>query len=245
MSKIVFVTASSGGFGFQIALDMSEKGYIIVLNGRNIDSLNKAKSKLYNKEAHHIFCCDLTKDDMPAKLDDFFTKNNILPNILIHSLGGKVAQDKHPIKLHTLSETMNLNLNSSILINNYFIPRFQNTKEIQKIIHISSSASITGNAAPSYSISKAALNMYIKNSARYYALDNIMFCGIVPNIIMHENSDWKEKQENDPKYYQKRVDNMPLKEFAKPEQLTPYICSVCEIESMYATGSLIELQGGA
>ncbi len=244
MGRIAFVTASSSGFGFEIALDLSKKGYIVILNGRDANSLNKAKSQLHNKDIHHIFCCDLTKGDMPLKLDDFFTKNNLFPTVLIHSLGGKVAQDSHPINLDIFNETMHLNLNSAILINNYFIPKFQTEKEIQKIIHISSSASITGNAAPCYSMSKAALNIYVKNSARYYALDNIMFCAFVPNIIMHEKSDWSEKQKNDPAYYQKRVDDTPLKEFATPEQLTPYISSLCDIESMYATGSLINLQGG-
>ncbi|WP_373071984.1 SDR family oxidoreductase [Sulfurimonas sp.] len=244
MQKVVFITASSSGFGFEIALDLSKKGYSVILNGRDIDRLKSAKAKLHNQDLHHIFCCDLTTDEMPKELDDFFTKHKLLPNIIIHSLGGKVINDKHPININILNKTMDLNINSAILINNYFIPKFQANKYIQKIIHISSSASLTGNASPCYSMSKAAVNIYIKNCARYYALDNIMFCAIVPNIIMHENSDWKIKQENDPQYYKKRVDEVPLKKFATPEDLTPYISSLCEIDSMHATGSLIELQGG-
>lgn len=244
MDKVAFVTASSGGFGFQIALDLSKKGYKIILNGRNSESLQRAKSQLCNSEQHSIFCCDLTDEDMTQKLDAFFTHNALLPEVIIHSLGGKVPKDAHPIDLEILSQTLQLNLNSAIRINNYFIPAFQKSKEIQKIIHISSSASITGNASPCYSMSKAALNIYVKNSARYYALDSILFCAIVPNIIIHEKSDWKNKQTNDPAYYQKRVDEMPLKSFATPEELSPYISLLCDINSMQATGSIINLQGG-
>ncbi len=244
MEKIAFITASSSGLGFQIALDLSKRGYIVILNGRNKKKLKKAKEKLHNKDLHHIFCCDLVYNKMIQKLDKFFKKINILPHIIIHSLGGKIAEDKHPISIEILNQSMNLNLYSSILINNYFIPQFIENKNIQKIIHISSSASINGNASPSYAISKGALNIYIKNSARFYALDNISFCGIIPNIIIHENSDWGKKKKENNEYYTKRLNEMPLKEFATPAQLSPYICALCDIDNMHNTGSLIELQGG-
>ncbi len=244
MKKIAFVTASSGAFGFAIALDLSKKDYIIVLNGRDRVKLEKAKERLCNKELHYIFCFDLTKENLQSELDSFFTLHNLLPNVIIHSLGGKISGDEHPINLDVLSQTMHLNLNISIVINNYFIEKFKDLQEIRKIIHISSSASTTGNASPCYVMSKAALNVYVKNMARRYALEKIMICAILPNIIMHETSDWKDKELNNPEYFNKRVQETPLKEFSRPQQLVPYISAVCEIDSMYATGSLINLQGG-
>ena len=244
MQRVAFVSASSSGFGFEIALDLSKKGYIVILNGRDAESLARAKSQLHNKERHYTFCCDLTTKEMLKELDDFFTYNKLLPNILIHALGGKFDQDMHPIDLDIFGKTMHLNLGHAIAINNYFTPQFQATKEIQKIIHVSSSASLRGNASPCYAMSKAALNIYIKNSARYYALDAISFCGIIPNIIIHKGSDWAKKKEQDREYYDKRVQEMPLKEFATPQNLSPYITALCDIQSMHDTGSLIELQGG-
>lgn len=244
MKKIAFVTASSSGLGFQIALELSQRNYIVILNGRNKDKLKKAQKKLMNQELHYTFCCDLTNGKISAKLDKFFKKIKIVPNIIIHSLGGKINEDQHPIDIEVLTKSMRLNLYSAIEINNYFINIFKNNSDIQKIIHISSSSSITGNASPSYSISKGALNIYIKNSARYYANDKIVFCGIIPNIIMHKNSDWARKKNENREYYEKKLEEMPLKEFATPDKLSPYICSICDIDNMYATGSLFEFQGG-
>lgn len=244
MNKIVFITASSDGLGYQIAIDLALKGYIIILNGRDANKLQEAKRKLHNEKLHFTFCCDLVSDTMINELNNFIITNNIYPDIIIHCLGGKLNNDSHLISLSTLSNSLNLNLFNAILINNYFIPIFQKTNSIQKIIHISSSASLNGNASPCYSISKGALNVYIKNCARFYALDNISFSGIIPNIIIHKHSDWAKKKVQDTSYYMKRINEMPLKEFATPEKISPYICALCDIDNMYNTGSLIELQGG-
>ena len=43
--KKILVTGSSSGLGFAIAKDLNKKGYLVVVNGRNLNKLKKFVKK--------------------------------------------------------------------------------------------------------------------------------------------------------------------------------------------------------
>ena len=45
MRKKILVTGSSSGLGFAIAKDLNKKGYLVVVNGRNLNKLKKICEK--------------------------------------------------------------------------------------------------------------------------------------------------------------------------------------------------------
>ena len=241
--KTVLVTGSSRGLGLAIAQDLSYKGFSVILNSRNEKNLQKAFETLNNEIKHYCFCCDLTKENSFNDLDTFLKQNNLHVDGVVHNLGGKVANDTQPLHVKTLASSMRLNLESSIEINNYLIPRFIKNGG-GKIVHIGSSSGQSGNASPAYAISKGALNTYVKNSARYYAKDGVCICAVVPAIIEHEGSEWQKKSINEPEKYKNRKKSMPLGRFAKPNEISPFVSSIFLIDSMQVTGSIINLEGG-
>lgn len=243
MNKSILVTGSSRGLGLSIAQDLSFKGFSIVLNARDESSLKYALDTLNKDITHHVFCCDLIQEDAVEILDEFLKEKNIKIEGIVHNLGGKVQNDVQPLHVNTLRKSMRLNLEVAIELNNYFIPLFKKYGS-GKIVHIGSSSGYSGNAAPAYAISKGALNTYIKNSARYYAKDEILICGILPGILDHEGSEWDKKSMQEPEKYESRKKAMPLKRFAKPQEIAPYVSSIFQINSMQATGSIISLEGG-
>lgn len=243
MEKLAIVSGSSRGLGLEIAKALSYENFSIVLNGRNEKLLGKAMAVLNQTIRHYPFCCDFQKEDSLEALRKFLKYHDLAPDVIVHNLGGKIAGDSHPIDMELLNETMTLNLNRAIEINNLCIPLMME-KGGGRIVHIGSSAGISGNASPAYAISKGALHIYIKNAARYYAKDRIMICGVVPGVLDHEGSEWDRKRTAEPEKYNSRLKDMPLGRFASPEEIAPFIKAVCCIESMQCTGSLITLDGG-
>jgi NAD(P)-dependent dehydrogenase (short-subunit alcohol dehydrogenase family) len=243
MAKTILVTGSSRGLGFAIAKELSFAGFNVVLIARDEKLLQKAMSELNPNLKHNYLCYDLTKKDVVKVLDKFLQEKNIRVDGIVHNLGGKVKGDSQPLHVEVLRESMRLNLEVSIEINNYFVPKMIEQGG-GKIVHISSSSAKSGNASSAYAISKGALNTYIKNFARYYAKNGICMCGIVPSIIEHEGSEWSKKAINEPQKYKSRKESMPLKRFATPKEIAPYVKAIFEIDSMQITGSIIDLEGG-
>lgn len=242
-TKTILVTGSSQGLGLSIAKELSKNGFSVILNGRNLASLQSALKQLVPKNEHYLFCYDLAKEDAIAALDAFLKAHTISLYGVVHNLGGKVKEDVQPLQVETLQASMRLNVEVGIEINNHVIP-IMIAQGGGKIVHIGSSASFTGNASPAYVISKAALHTYVKNSARYYAKENILLCAVVPSILEHEGSEWSAKRVREPQKYENRKAQMPLGRFAIPDEIAPYVSALFSIQSMQATGSIIRLEGG-
>ena len=111
------------------------------------------------------------------------------------------------------------------------------------IVHVSSDASLTGDAAPGYVAAKAAINAYVKSCARFYAKHQILICAVLPGIFEHENSVWTLKKAYDPVYYQKRLESMPLGRFLTAAELAEVIADIVSKQNMVYSGSLIDLSG--
>jgi short-subunit dehydrogenase len=242
-TDVIFITGSSKGLGRQIAIDVSHAGFNIILNSRNKNNFTDIFESINQNIKVFIFEYDLTKKEVIEDLNEFLKKHNLSVTHIIHNLGGKVSKDFHPLNLEVLRNSIRLNLEISIEINNYLIPKMIENKK-GKIIHISSLSSIDGNASPAYSISKGALNTYIKNIARFYAKYNIMICGVIPPILEHFGSEWSNKKITEKEKYENKKETMPLKRFALPTEISPYIVALCHIDSMQSTGAIINLQGG-
>jgi len=244
MKQNVLISGASRGLGYSIAQKLATKGFRLILTGRSAQSLNTAVSRLTNASEHIPLELDLIEPDSIDRLMNTLSQCDVVPNIIIHSLGGKVAGDCHPLNVDILRESMSLNLEVAVKINNAFIPLMRN-RASGTIIHISSDAAITANAAPAYSIAKAALNAYVLNVARNYIKDNIVIFGVLPGIFEHSDSVWSEKKNSNPEYYRSKVQNMPLGRFMRVDEVSEVISMLCSVNSIAMCGSLIKLNGSA
>lgn len=244
MELNVLISGASRGLGFSIADKLAHEGCRIILVARNAQRLNYAVSKLPNKSKHIPIELDLTLSDSIEQLVNTLAQISIVPDIIIHNLGGKVDGDDHPLEIEVLRKSMQLNVEVAININNAFMPLMKQ-RGSGKIIHISSDAAITANAAPAYSIAKAALNAYIVNTARKNIKDNIVIYGVMPGIFEHPDSAWSNKKITAPEYYRNKSQNMPLGRFLSVEEVSDVISLLCSVNSIAMSGSLITLNGAA
>lgn len=231
MNKTVLVTGASGGLGRQLSQDLCDHNLLLV-------SRNPEKIKVNA----HKFTFDLTNEGAPESLCHLLIQNQLIPDIIIHNIGGTVMDDTHPLSIQVLRSSMRLNLEIAAEINSILIPKMNPGS---KVIHISSDAGITGRASPAYAAAKGALNAYVKSLARYYASKGIQIFAVLPGIFEFEGSAWDRKKNIDPESYNECLTKMPLKRFGRVTEISETIVSLCHGDSMMLNGTLLVLDGGA
>lgn len=240
IKRYILITGSSRGLGLQIAKKLESKDLSLILTGRDAKNLKSALDSLKYPKNHFILEIDFEKEI--SKLFEFIEEKNLMLEGIIHNLGVKLPNDSHPIDIELLHKTMDLNLYKSVEINSTFIKN--RLKYKSKIIHIGSNIGYSGNASPSYSISKGALNTYVKNIARFYAKENIAICAILPGAMDHIGSDWAEKKLKDPQRYEEVKKSLPLGKFCDVDEVAAFVEKIYNLDAEVINGSLFKIDGG-
>ena len=96
-----------------------------------------------------------------------------------------------------------------------------------------------------YSVSKAALNHYVKIAANSLAQKNIRINAIAPGNILFKGSTWDKKMKaNKKKVYKMIHDNVALKKFGTPNDISSLTMYLSSDLSSFATGSIWTIDGG-
>ena len=240
--KTALITGATRGLGYEIALKMAERHYRLFLTGRNSLLLEKVSNVLAKYTEVITKSVDLKNKECARELKLCSSKMDFLPDIIIHSAGIKHSADGHNINIDVLHETLKVNLEAGILINNEYYDQLKKVKG--KIVHIGSTASLHFKSSPCYTISKAALHAYVKNTAAIFAKDGISIFGILPGILDHENSKWNRKKQTEPEKYTQSINDQPFGRFVKSSEVAQYIIELVEVNSPMISGSMVQIDGG-
>ena len=86
MREIVLITGATSGIGYEFSKIFYEKGYNLILIGRNESVLQEMKSCMGEKRVI-TYSCDLSKSENVKNFLEFVDKNNIDIDILINNAG--------------------------------------------------------------------------------------------------------------------------------------------------------------
>ena len=234
--KTVFITASSSGIGFFLAKRYLDHNYKVIINGRNKKKLINASNKLNG--------CDFIISDMTSIENIKSTITKIKKkfksiDLLIANLGNGDYKKNNK----NFNNALNYNLLSTVNL-------VENSKKIlkakSKIICVSSicGAEIIKGAPIGYSVSKAALNFYVKSISRELANYGISINAVLPGNIMFKNSTWDKKMKLNKIRTKKYIkENVPTNSFGSPNDIFE-ICFMISESSGFINGSLIRVDGG-
>ena len=137
---------------------------------------------------------------------------------------------------------LNQNLLSTTTLVDLARPYIERTNG--NIICISSSCgSQYYKGAPiSYSVSKAALNSYIKSMASISSKMRIN--GVAPGNIMFEGSTWDKFSKENPDLVERVLNNTALKRFGTPQEVAEAVCFLASERARFITGTILEVDGG-
>lgn len=241
--KVALITGSSRGIGKAIARSLHSEGCKLMLNGRNLYDLEKTAKELGNNTKYQV--ADVTKPEECKNLVDQVVKEYGHLDILICNVGnGSSLITAGQEKIEEWQRMFTVNFLSATNIIEY--TRDLLAKSHGSIVCISSIAGIEITEAPlAYSVSKAALNSYVKGMSRILSKQGSRINAIAPGNILFEGSVWEKKSSQEPDKVQKMLENeVALKRFGKANEIADFVTFIVSPKSSFTTGQIFVIDGG-
>ena len=238
--KTVLVTGASSGIGKATAIECSRLGASVIITARNEVRLSETFKQLTKMDGqqHQMHLADLSLEE---ELDELI---NILPVLDGISLNAGIVKTL-PIKFiknEDLMGVMNTNTFSSFNL----IQKLLKKKKLNKNASIVFTSSIGGVYTVSmgntmYSMSKGALNAFMKSFALEMASKGIRSNSVNPgmidtNILSAGTISEEELNKNKELY--------PLGRHGKPEEVADAIIFLLSDASSFITGQTLIIDGG-
>lgn len=240
-SKVALITGSSRGIGRACALKLAEKGFDIAVNYNSNEeaaqrTVNEITALGRKAAAYKADTSDLkqVQDMFRAAFKEFGSID-----VLVNNAG--VVNDAYLLMLSTESLQKSLDIN----IKGYFNCAQQAALKMMKnrsgkIINISSVSSILSLVGQSvYSATKGAVNSMTATLAKELAPYGIQVNAVAPGFVETEMID--AVPEDKLKEY---LDNIPMKRFAKAEEIAETVSLLADGSLSYMTGQVLVLDGG-
>lgn len=243
-NKVAIVTGASSDIGISIVKRFLEEGAMVVLLGRNLKTLEKARKDVGHEDKSVSITCDVTDEAQVAQtvsqVIDEYGKIDILVN------GAGALND--PIHFHEMSESeidkmINVNIQGVFKPTKAVLSKMSQVKSgvIINIGSISSERAIPRVHLAVYSATKAAVSMFTKAIAVEYARQNIRCNCINPGII---NSGMIKPYLDDPDARKVLEDRLPLNRIGEPADVANAVLFMASDEANWITGTVLDVDGG-
>jgi len=242
--KIAMVSGASSDIGISIVKRFVNEGAKVVLIGRNLDKLEKARKEAGKEESTVSMTCDITDDSQIQKTIEQIIDNYGKIDILVNGAGAL----NDPVHFHEMGDS-----EIKKLIHTNILGVFKPTKGVlQKMVEakngviinigsISSERAIPRVHLAVYSSTKAAINMFTKSIAIEYARRNIRCNCVNPGII---NSGMIKPYLDDPNARKVLEDRLPLNRIGEPEDVANAVLFLASDEASWITGTILNVDGG-
>jgi len=239
--KKVLVTGSSRGIGLEIARQFSDEGCSVVLNGRAdipqdiIDLIPGSVSVI--GDVSNEQGAKKVIEESAQKLDGL--------DIVICNVGSGRSVKPGQENIEAWKESFDINFYSTTCVVEAARSHLKVSKGV--IITISSicGCQVIPGAPVTYSVTKAALNAYVKGIARPLGDDGIRICGIAPGNILFEGSVWDSKLSQQPESVSKMLEqDVPLHKLGTPAEVASLALFLASPKSNYSTGDVWIVDGG-
>ena len=241
MEKTAVITGSSRGIGKACALKLAEKGFNIVVNyNSNEEAANKAVEEItaFGRKALAV---KADTSDLKQVQNMFRTAVREFGGIDVLVNNAGVVNDAYLLMLNAESLQKSLDIN----IKGYFYCAQQAALKMMKnkkgsIINISSVSGIHALAGQSvYSATKGAVNSMTMVLAKELAPYGIQVNAVAPGFV--ETEMITAVPEEKLKEY---LDVIPMKRFAKAEEIAETVSLLADGSLSYITGQVIVMDGG-
>lgn len=238
--KIALVTGSSRGLGRTIALALAESGAHVLIN--YYKSRDKAEEvvDLIRKmgRTSEAFRADVTNSEAVGELAHSVLDKYRQVDILINNAGAIIRPGVWDIlKNEQLDQTININLKSTMLCLQEFVPSMIENK-LGRIVNITTTYAITG-AAPilAYTASKAGIITITYAMARELGKH-----GITVNAVAPGNFDTDMTAQAGDAVNQWAISTTPLGRLGHPHEVGEAV--VFLVRADFITGHVLVVDGG-
>ncbi len=242
-NKVALITGASKGIGEAIAIILAQHGAKVVINSRKQEELDKVVEKIKSAGGDCISVVANTgeaaglKKLVDAALEKYGGLDIVVNNAASNPVFGPVIQNED----WAFDKIMSVNVKAPFELSKLAYP-IMKQRGGGSIINISSIAGDTPDPGLGlYSVSKAALNMLTKVTAKEWGLDNIRVNAICPGLIKTKFSQALWQDENILKRFMKMV---PMGRMGTVDEIAGLALFLASDVSGYCTGGLYAADGG-
>lgn len=245
--EVAFVAGGSGGMGTEIVKKFLIEGAKVVSA-----DINNPSKKINDDNV--TYCkLDATDPTSWGKAIKHSLKKFKKISILVNCFGSNYRKDFKDQTIDEWNKILNINLTAVFIGINSVIPIIEKENG-GSVINFGSIVTMRpGSTGPAYQASKTGLIGLTKSAALSFAKKNIRFNLICPghvdtDFIRADNSyspnDWSTSI-NNPKNYNSRKKQIPLKNFQNPEDIANLVLFLASSDSKMITGAVIPVDGGS
>ena len=242
--KLALVTGASAGIGFATARELVSLGADVLLNGRDLNSLENARDEILEEfplRDVQIFPADVSRDEERRDLIDWVEDFDEGLHILINNAGGNKSMPATDYSDEEWRHLFELNTFSAFEISRFCHPMLVK-HAATSVVNVGSVSGVTHvRTGAVYGMTKAAMHQMTRNLAVEWAEDGIRVNSVAPWYIRTRRTSEKLA---DPEYLDDVLLRTPMGRVGEPEEVAAAIAFLCMPAASYITGECVAVDGG-
>lgn len=251
-NKRAFVSGATQGIGKAIAIQLAKCGASVTLCARNEAALKQTINELdvSQQQEHSYLCADFSKPDEVKKILQAYTRNFPIVNIVVNNTGGPPPGKIVNAQTDEFLKAFHMHLICNHIIVQTFLNGMINS-QYGRIINIISTS--VKQPLPQLGVSnttRAAVANWSKTLANEVAEYGITVNNILPGATKTQRLEQIIYQKSQTlkipviEMEQSMKNEIPMKRFAKPEEIAFLACFLASPYAAYITGTNIPVDGG-
>lgn len=235
--KTILVTGASSGIGKATAIACSKMGAHVVITARHANRLQDTYNELEG-DGHLQIIAELTnEDDLKQIVEAVPQLDGFVNNA---GIGSKTPINF--IKQSALQNILDVNTIAPIMLTKMLLKK----KKLQKGSSMVLTSSISGVCSVDigntlYSVTKCAVDGFMKNAAKELAEKGIRVNSVNPGMVDTPINDYSNVTEDQ---MQADLLRYPLKRHGRPEEIAYAIIYLLSDAAAWVTGTALKIDGG-
>jgi 3-oxoacyl-[acyl-carrier protein] reductase len=242
------ITGGTAGIGKAIALSLAKEGYAVIINGRRAREEVEGLINQIDETSGISGSCRYVRgnigtagarEEIAALVKNQYGALHVLVNNAAVTTAGR--KDLLELTEDDMIRLLKVNLIAPFLLSAALAPALEASRKSGYMINISSISSYTASTnRADYCMSKAGLSMMTKLFAKRLADENIRVFEIRPGIIKTDMTAPVQDKYDD--LIEKGL--LPIQRWGKPEDVAKTVLGIVKGYHPYATGGVINVDGG-
>jgi gluconate 5-dehydrogenase len=240
--KVILITGSSRGIGFELARIMGGEGARVILNGKDATKLDAAVSELKERGVPaYAAAFDVTDTaGVERAVEDIHSRIGPV-DVLVNNAGVQIRSPLEDFAKSDLEKILSVNLEGAFTVSQV-VGRYMIRRQKGKIINICSVQSELGRPSiVPYAMSKGGLKMMTKGMAAEWGKHNIQVNGLGPGYF---KTDLTKPLVEDDAFSSWLYTRVPAGRWGEPAELAGAAIFLASSASDYVNGHILYVDGG-